>query len=70
LIPAGDILGVTVILLGCKYKKNEFIRVGYYLNNEVAEGVDVTQFPNGVPHPSLIGTFLLSNNKKNLALSL
>ncbi|GFR49360.1 hypothetical protein Agub_g11386 [Astrephomene gubernaculifera] len=34
LIPADDIVGVTVILLTCSYREQEFIRVGYYVNNE------------------------------------
>lgn len=33
-IPATDILGVTVILLSCSYADREFVRVGYYVNNE------------------------------------
>jgi len=33
-IPSGDILGVTILLLSCHYKKSEFVRVGYYVNNE------------------------------------
>mmetsp|Transcript_16767 Transcript_16767/g.54835 ORF Transcript_16767/g.54835 Transcript_16767/m.54835 type:complete len:205 (-) Transcript_16767:139-753(-) len=33
-IPAGDILGVTVVLLTCSYNDQEFLRVGYYVNNE------------------------------------
>ncbi|KAI9798587.1 MAG: Histone chaperone asf1 [Piccolia ochrophora] len=33
-IPASDILGVTVILLTCSYDGREFVRVGYYVNNE------------------------------------
>jgi histone chaperone ASF1 len=37
-IPASDILGVTVILLTCAYDDKEFIRVGYYQNNEYPEG--------------------------------
>jgi histone chaperone ASF1 len=27
-------LGVTVILLTCSYANREFVRVGYYVNNE------------------------------------
>ncbi|ORX94319.1 histone chaperone ASF1A-like protein [Basidiobolus meristosporus CBS 931.73] len=34
LIPHEDILGVTVILLTCSYREREFVRVGYYVNNE------------------------------------
>eukprot|EP01138_Halocafeteria_seosinensis_P015653 gb/GECG01015974.1/.p1 GENE.gb/GECG01015974.1/~~gb/GECG01015974.1/.p1 ORF type:complete len:159 (+),score=17.23 gb/GECG01015974.1/:1-477(+) len=33
-IPASDLLGVTVVLVTCSYKGQEFIRVGYYVNNE------------------------------------
>ena len=33
-LPASEILGVTVILLTCSYDGREFVRVGYYVNNE------------------------------------
>lgn len=33
-IPTSEILGVTVILLTCSYDGREFVRVGYYVNNE------------------------------------
>ena len=33
-IPTSEILGVTVILLTCSYDDREFVRVGYYINNE------------------------------------
>ncbi|KAJ1675966.1 Histone chaperone asf1 [Spiromyces aspiralis] len=33
-IPKEELLGVTVILLTCSYKGKEFVRVGYYVNNE------------------------------------
>ena len=36
-IPGSDILGVTVILLTCSYDDREFVRVGYYVNNEYTE---------------------------------
>mmetsp|Transcript_5238 Transcript_5238/g.11463 ORF Transcript_5238/g.11463 Transcript_5238/m.11463 type:complete len:252 (-) Transcript_5238:197-952(-) len=36
-IPEGDILGVTVVLVTCSYREKEFVRVGYYVNNEYAE---------------------------------
>jgi histone chaperone ASF1 len=31
------VLGVTVILLSCSYEGREFVRVGYYVNNEYAD---------------------------------
>ena len=39
LIPQSDLLDVTVILLTCSYKEQEFIRIGYYVNNEYAEEI-------------------------------
>lgn len=33
-IPVEDVVGVTVVLLSCSYKSKEFLRVGYYVNNE------------------------------------
>ncbi|PJF17745.1 hypothetical protein PSACC_02445, partial [Paramicrosporidium saccamoebae] len=37
LIPATDITGVTVVLITCGYRGQEFVRVGYYVNNEYEE---------------------------------
>jgi len=39
-IPENDVLGVTVILITCSYKDQEFARVGYYVNNEYSEEFD------------------------------
>lgn len=36
-IPETDVLGVTVLLLTCSYKEEEFIRIGYYVNNEYTD---------------------------------
>ena len=36
-IPNSEILGVTVILLTCSYDNREFVRVGYYVNNEYTD---------------------------------
>ncbi|KDD75923.1 ASF1-like histone chaperone [Helicosporidium sp. ATCC 50920] len=36
-IPSDDIVGVTVILLTCSYKAQEFLRVGYYVNTEYVD---------------------------------
>merc|ERR1711936_598053 len=33
-IPVSDVVGVTVILITCAYRGQEFIRVGYYVSNE------------------------------------
>ena len=34
-LPPDEILGVTVVLVTCSYKEREFVRVGYYVNNEL-----------------------------------
>ena len=44
-IPENDILGVTVILITCSYKEQEFARVGYYVNNEYSEEFDAEVGP-------------------------
>mmetsp|Transcript_47163 Transcript_47163/g.121883 ORF Transcript_47163/g.121883 Transcript_47163/m.121883 type:complete len:96 (-) Transcript_47163:2040-2327(-) len=36
-IPEADIVGVTVILLTCSYKDQEFLRIGYYVNNDYVD---------------------------------
>eukprot|EP00635_Sarcinochrysidales_sp_CCMP3193_P010672 CAMPEP_0118905532 /NCGR_PEP_ID=MMETSP1166-20130328/9496_1 /TAXON_ID=1104430 /ORGANISM="Chrysoreinhardia sp, Strain CCMP3193" /LENGTH=192 /DNA_ID=CAMNT_0006844803 /DNA_START=19 /DNA_END=594 /DNA_ORIENTATION=- len=35
LVPARDLVGVTVVVLTCAYRSKEFVRVGYYVNNEM-----------------------------------
>ena len=36
-IPTEDILGSTAILLTCSYKDQEFVRIGYFVNNEYVD---------------------------------
>ncbi|KAI5295816.1 ASF1 anti-silencing function 1, partial [Ascosphaera pollenicola] len=47
-IPASEILGVTVILLTCSYDGREFVRVGYYVNNEYVDAA-LNENPPAVP---------------------
>ena len=44
-IPATEILGVTVILLTCSYDGREFVRVGYYVNNEYTDEALINEPP-------------------------
>jgi histone chaperone ASF1 len=37
LIPLHELLGVTVVLLTCSYRSQEFFRVGYYVNNDYSD---------------------------------
>ena len=57
-LPPEDLLGVTVVLVTCSYKEREFVRVGYYVNNEyhdpnapptLTEGEEPPPLPNPVP---------------------
>jgi len=36
-IPVNDAIGVTVGLLTCSYRGHEFVRVGYFINNEYTD---------------------------------
>jgi histone chaperone ASF1 len=47
-IPVGDAVGVTVVLLTCSYKDKEFVRVGYYVNNEYTD-VELRENPPTAP---------------------
>ncbi|XP_066298086.1 histone chaperone asf1b-like [Branchiostoma lanceolatum] len=47
-IPPQDAIGVTVVLLTCSYHGQEFIRVGYYVNNEYSDP-ELRENPPSVP---------------------
>ncbi|KAF8778094.1 histone chaperone asf1-like [Argiope bruennichi] len=47
-IPVQDAVGVTVVLLTCSYRSKEFIRVGYYVNNEYADP-EMRENPPAIP---------------------
>lgn len=36
-IPVADAVGVTAVLLTCSYKDHEFVRVGYFVNNDYTD---------------------------------
>lgn len=36
-IPEQDAVGVTIVLLTCSYRRQEFVRVGYFINNEYSD---------------------------------
>lgn len=45
-IPNTEIVGVTVILLSCAYDDREFVRVGYYVNNEYSDEALIADPPS------------------------
>lgn len=59
LIPPSDALGVTVVLLQCSYKGNEFVRVGYYVNNDYHDQ-ELSETPPQVTNFNLIVRSILS----------
>ena len=48
-IPPEDLLGVTVVLIVCLYNGQEFVRVGYYVNNEYDQEELRLEPPAGPP---------------------
>jgi hypothetical protein len=57
-IPLQDAVGVTVVLLTCSYRNKEFIRVGYYVNNEYDEP-EMKEVPPTVPQYDKVGIKLI-----------
>lgn len=57
-IPAQDAIGVTVVLLTCSYLQKEFVRVGYYVNNEYATQELQEAPPAAVEWPSVVRSIL------------
>lgn len=55
LIPIEDVIGVTVVLLTCSYRKQEFIRVGYYVNNDYSDP-ELRENPPPTPQYELVST--------------
>jgi histone chaperone ASF1 len=47
-IPQADAVGVTVVLLTCSYRNKEFVRIGYYVNNEYSDP-EMRENPPTVP---------------------
>lgn len=52
-IPVADAVGVTVVLLTCSYRSREFIRVGYYVNNDYTDQ-EMRENPPAVPDFNLV----------------
>ena len=45
-IPITDLIGVTVVLVTCSFMDHEFVRIGYYVNNEYSEHYEEGTLPN------------------------
>ncbi|KAI1302355.1 Histone chaperone asf1 [Halotydeus destructor] len=62
-IPSQDAVGVTVVLLTCSYRGKEFIRVGYYVNNDY-EDVELKETPPAVPVYDKLQRNILATNPR------
>ena len=63
-IPTSDVVGVTVILLTCSYRSQEFIRVGYYVNNSYADYPELTEEPPATPQFDKLKRNILATNPR------
>jgi hypothetical protein len=63
LIPRDDLLGVTVLLIKCEYRNQEFVRVGYYVSNEY-ETEDLRLNPPDPPQPTRIVRNILADKPR------
>ena len=62
-IPKDDVVGVTVILLTCSYREQEFIRVGYYVSNEY-DDPELTETPPPEPQLDRLKRNILASNPR------
>lgn len=62
-IPVQDAVGVTVVLLTCSYRSKEFIRVGYYVNNEYADP-ELKENPPSVPRFDMLQRNILATSPR------
>ncbi|XP_069462717.1 histone chaperone ASF1A isoform X1 [Ambystoma mexicanum] len=63
LIPDADAVGVTVVLITCTYRGQEFIRVGYYVNNEYTES-ELRENPPVKPDFTKLQRNILASNPR------
>jgi histone chaperone ASF1 len=62
-IPITDVVGVTVILLTCSYRTQEFIRVGYYVSNDY-DDPEMTETPPEQPVFDRLTRNILASNPR------
>ncbi|XP_077411704.1 histone chaperone asf1b-B isoform X2 [Vanacampus margaritifer] len=63
LIPESDAVGVTVVLITCTYRGQEFIRIGYYVNNEYTDQ-DLRENPPIKPDYTQLQRNILASNPR------
>lgn len=63
LIPETDAVGVTVVLITCTYCGQEFIRIGYYVNNEYTDA-ELRENPPHKPDYTQLQRNILASNPR------
>lgn len=63
-IPQKDLLEVTVILLTCSYLEQEFIRIGYYVNNDYGDNKNLSDNPPEKPSVNDIWRHILADQPR------
>jgi len=53
-LPSSEIVGVTVVLITCSYRRQEFVRIGYYVNNDFADPEVKENPPVGISSDALV----------------
>ncbi|KAG7260879.1 hypothetical protein CRUP_000758, partial [Coryphaenoides rupestris] len=64
LIPESDAVGVTVVLITCTYRGQEFIRIGYYVNNEYTDPRSCARTPPIKPDYMQLQRNILASNPR------
>ena len=59
-----ELLGVTVVLVTCSYRDSEFVRVGYYVNNEYVGEYDPEVGPPRRPELPLVQRHILADKPR------
>ncbi|CCW67245.1 unnamed protein product [Phytomonas sp. Hart1] len=57
LVPPGDALGVTILIISFQYRSQEFLRVGYYAQVAYFDN-HLNEMPPEIPHKELLGRFI------------
>lgn len=62
-IPADEVLGITAVILTCSYLEKEFIRIGYYVNNQYTDP-ELVENPPERPIPDKIQRSVLADKPR------
>jgi len=62
-IPISDLIDVTVVLLTCAYRGQEFIRIGYYVNNGYTDP-ELQENPPATPQYDKLQRNILASNPR------